>query len=109
MSAVLRRNPVTVGVLLQNKGIDVNCRDAHTGFTCFWLACYLGEGEIMKQLAERGADIYGCNSDQVNALHLAAYLGDTLVFKMLLESGYDLLKKTADGMTALHIACIEGK
>lgn len=63
----------------------------------------------MKLLAESGADIYCCNPDNVNVLHLTAYNGDTKAFKMLLESGFDMLRVTVDGMTALHIACIENQ
>lgn len=75
MAAVLSRNEELVQGLVRNNHLDVNCRDPKTGITSFWLAGYLGEGGIMKILAENGADIYATNNEGVNVLHLSCYLG----------------------------------
>lgn len=109
MAAVLSRVDEAVELLVKNKHLDINCKDPDTGITSLWLAAYIGEGHMIKLLAENGADIYATNDQGVNILHLAASMGHTEVFKMLLDSCYDPLRETQDGMTAFHIACIENK
>lgn len=109
MAAVLSREIKIVEILVQNEHTDLNCRDPETRVTSLWLAGYLGEGEMIKLLAENGADVYATNRDGVNVLHMAAALGQANVFKMLLESFFDPLRETKDGMIALHIACIENR
>ena len=57
----------------KNKSLDLNVRDAYTGVNAFWLACYYGQGSIMRELANAGIDIFNCNNQNINVFHLAIY------------------------------------
>jgi ankyrin repeat protein len=59
-----------VELILRNKSLDVDSLD-EDGTNCFWLASYYGYGEIMKLLAEAGADVLNFDKDGNNALHTA--------------------------------------
>ena len=90
--------------MLRNKTLDINVVDPQTGVNAFWLACLYGHGEIMRILAEAGADIYVTNTRKVNVLHLAILKNHIDIVKMLIESGFSLNEETIEGNTALHLA-----
>lgn len=59
-----------VELILKNKSLDINITD-ETGTNSFWLACFYGYGEIIKLVAEAGADVLNKDKDGNNALHMA--------------------------------------
>ena len=90
--------------MLRNKTLDINVIDPQTGVNAFWLACLYGHGDIMKILAEAGADIYITNRRNINVLHLAILKNHIEIVTMLIESGFTLDEETLEGSTALHLA-----
>lgn len=61
--------------MLENQFLDINKTDIN-GVNSFWIACYAGNGGVMKVLAEHGVDIFNANQNGLNALHLAAKMNN---------------------------------
>lgn len=91
-------------LLLQNKTVDVNSVDPFTGVNSFWLAALFGHGKMLEVLAEKGADIYICNREKINALHIAVYNNNFQIASLLVRSNYDLTHETENGFTVLMLA-----
>ncbi|KAJ5738043.1 hypothetical protein N7493_001198 [Penicillium malachiteum] len=68
------------------------------------IASERGDLNSVKDLLNKGFDLYGQCFHQQTALHHAAWAGSVGIVEELLRQGIDVLKKDKDGNTALHIA-----
>jgi ankyrin repeat protein len=93
-----------VGLLLQQKGIDVNLQNEDGDTALIW-AAFEGHQEIVQLLVAKGAKINERDNEGATALHLAAFNGHTEVVQKLLQQPEINVNLTDnDGYTALHAA-----
>ena len=92
--------------MLKNKSLNLEKRDAYTGVNAFWLASYYGRGNIMRELANAGIDIYNSNKSKINVFHLAIYKNLEEIVQMLLNSNFPLEKLTSKGYSVFHLCSI---
>ena len=85
-------------------GIEADTNKANdNGQTPLFIASYNGDVEVVKVLAESGADINKARYGQT-PLYAASWIGHAEVVKVLAESGADINKANGDGETPLYIA-----
>mgnify|MGYP001078576466 CR=1 FL=1 len=70
-----------MSLVLKNPTVDINVVDAATGTNSFWYSSVYGFGDVMKLLAEAGADVLNCDHDGNNALHMACKNGNDKIVK----------------------------
>jgi ankyrin repeat protein len=90
MTAVAKGRLDIINLMLKNKGLDLNAKDIYSGINAFWLACYFGHSQIMRELANSGIDIYIMNKQKINVFHLAIYQNFEGIVLMLLKSGFSI-------------------
>jgi ankyrin repeat protein len=56
--------------MLKNRTIKLNQTDRY-GNNAFWMAAFYGNVEVMKYLAEHGANVHAKNHNGSNVLHIA--------------------------------------
>jgi ankyrin repeat protein len=81
------------------------------GFPVFALACFFGQFETSRYLAEKGADIHATasNGTGYNALTAAVTAGHTEIVGWLLERGLDPNYRYGPGYTPLLTAAANGR
>lgn len=81
------------------------------GFPVFALACFFGQFETARYLAEKGADIHApaSNGTGYNALTAAVTAGHTEIVRWLLERGLDPNYRYGPGYTPLLTAAANGR
>jgi ankyrin repeat protein len=95
-----------VRALLKNK-IDLNKLDPNTN-SPFEIACRHRHPEVIKLLAENGADVdRSVDTDGNTLLIQAAILGHLETVQALLASKADINKQNRTGASALFTACVE--
>ncbi len=83
------------------KGIDVNIKHKHHGYTPLHLASKNGHLDAMKVLLENGGDANARSYSGHTPLHLAARHGHEDAFLMLLEYNADINAENDDRNTPL--------
>lgn len=80
------------------------------GFPLVALAAFFGRAEVVKLLAERGADVNrrAENALQVSALHAAVSRQDLALVECILDAGGDPNLPQQQGFTPLHAAAMSG-
>ena len=87
--------------LLLKYGIDANVKNK-TGESAVILAAKEGYTEVVKVLAQHGADLTAANGDMDTALHFACMLGhDDLADFLIGQNGVNIAAKNSEGKTAL--------
>ena len=89
---------------LLKKGADVNAKDEWYGETALFVVARWGHIEVVKYLAECGADVNASTRFGITALMEAACNGHLDVVKYLAECGADLEASDKYGQTVLDIA-----
>jgi ankyrin repeat protein len=90
--------------LLIAHGADVNARDL-TATSPLHAAVVAGkQGEAVRMLLDRGADLHAINEEGQSALHLAAATGQPKLTKFLIERGADVHKVDFDGRLPVYYA-----
>ena len=81
------------------------------GFPVFALACFFGQLETARYLAEQGADVHApaSNGTGYNALTAAVTAGHTGIVRWLLERGLDPNYRYGPGYTPLLTAAANGR
>jgi uncharacterized protein len=81
------------------------------GFPVFALACFFGQFETARYLAEKGANIHAvaCNGSGYNALTAAVTAGHVDIVKYLLEHDLDPNYRYGPGYTPLLAAAASGQ
>lgn len=87
---------------------DANAMRSDNNKTVLMYACWVGNGEAVKHLVEKGADVNAHDAGGVSALHLAAWKNRTDIALYLLERGASGSAISKDGMTPLDIATMRG-
>jgi ankyrin repeat protein len=72
-------------------------------------AAQYGFAEMVRTLAELGADVQAQDADGDAPLHLAAYAGHVEVVKTLVQAGAEVETSDADGWRPLHKAAGQGQ
>ena len=104
--AVSKGNLEMVRLMLNNPTCDPDVIDEETGVTAYWLACYYGHLNIMRELNIYGVDIYTTHkATGTNVLHLAVEKRYRSILSHLIECSFDLDIRKTGGVTALMIAC----
>jgi len=86
------------------KGADLSSK-TKKGFTAFHMCAKYGHGQLVRYLAEAGAQINELALGGLTALHIAAHYGHVDVVKDLVEVGIDIsLQALKTGHDALHVA-----
>ena len=89
---------------LIDRGIDINAKTSgDSGVTPLWLAAQDGKVEILKLLADRGADLNIPRTDTgMTPLHIAMSQGQQTVVQELIDRGADINTIDLDGRNAFH-------
>lgn len=98
-------------LVLLDKGIDVNCRDAYQ-YTPLIIAAKYGRAEIAEKLCDRGAkvnavsnpDLWAYGEDGYSSLHWAAFNCDSEMARILVGRGAEVDQFGGTGETPLMIA-----
>ena len=98
----------TVKALL-GKGVEVNAGSGANGPTALGAAVANGQAEVVRVLAENGADVNGRDKAGQTCLILAVVLGQAEVVKVLLEAGADVSMGDNFGVTPLTWAVAGGR
>lgn len=105
MILALRENSMKVFALLLNaNGTDLDQR-ARNGDTALMIAAYKANGEAVRALLEKGAQV---NRDGWTALHYAAAVGDKEIVQMLLDKDADMNAKSPNNTTPIMMAARGG-
>ena len=95
-------------VLIKKYYIDVNLTD-NDGFTALYYSIQNNRYELVKLLAENGADIHVKAETGINCLHIAAFRGHLSLCKYLIDKhNFDVHMTDNMGLTALHFSTIKG-
>jgi len=97
-----------------NCGIQVNAlvevpENLHEKFTLLHRASYCGQVEVVRFIANRGADINIRDANNNTALHLAADSGSVDIIQLLLDKGISVNLTNANDSTPLHVSAQSGK
>ena len=76
------------------------------GRTPFFVACEVGNYNLVQQMIEKGVNIEEPNDDRNTPLITAAYKGHTKIVNYLLDNKANISAKNKDGDTALHLAAM---
>lgn len=91
------------------RGVDFTFSNADKqGQTPLFVAAHGGHLNIVKLLAEMGANIMSPNQKEVTPIYGTASGGHLDVVRFLLDQGADITAKASGGWTALHIAAYKG-
>jgi ankyrin repeat protein len=92
-----------------NCGIEVNAtidvpENLHENFTILHRASYCGQVEVVRFIANRGADINVRDTNNNTALHIAAKSGSVDIINVLLDNGISVNLTDIDDFTPLHLS-----
>jgi len=90
MIAAAKGEEDMVITMLMNKALDIDIQDEDTGITAIWLACLYRHGNIVRILANAGANVHVANKNHINLLHLAIFNDDLELVEMLIKSEFPL-------------------
>ena len=94
--------------LINKHYIDVNLTD-NKRLTALYYSVQNGSYELVKFLAENGADIHLKTETGMNCLHIAAFRGYLSLCKYLIDKhNFDVNMTDNKGLTALHFSAING-
>ncbi|KAK7503611.1 hypothetical protein BaRGS_00005150 [Batillaria attramentaria] len=85
--------------------IDINVKEADTGYTPLLLAVLGGSRDIAEMLIFHSADVAVTDAKGNSALHLAVFSSRPDLVVLLLTYGADVNSLNGDQNTPLHIAC----
>ena len=94
------------------KALSYENQEAHTdayGNTPLHQACWNGQGEVVKVLLEKGAEVEKLNDDGESPLILAVEKGNLVIVDLLLAAGANAGSARLDGVAPLHIAAKNGE
>jgi ankyrin repeat protein len=94
--------------LLRLNGFELYKKKFEVNAALMWAASNDHEGDVIRFLFRRGADIRSKSGDGWTALQLAAESGHETVVRLLLEKWQDINAKNIYGQTALHRAAEYG-
>lgn len=103
--SLIARTNAMVGLLLAS-GVDVNL--AANGMLPIHFAALTGQGSLVQQLLDKGADVNSKGGDGVTPLYLAAKKDCAEAAELLIARGAALNATTKTGYTPLHITASEG-
>ena len=75
-----------------------------TGWTLMHTACYHGNYDIARWLAERGLDLFAQDNLRTTPLHCAAHSGNPELVRWLLQEGAQPRMQDAMGQTPIIMA-----
>jgi len=93
--------------LVEKDAALVNSKD-ETGRTPLHWACRGVHIEVVKALAERGADVNARDANGVSPLHSVSSRGHVEAARILLDRGASVEARMSDGSTPLHLAAANG-
>lgn len=105
---LLDRNDTTGFKAKIETAIDANCAREDNNKSILMYAVWVGNGDAVKHLIEKGADLNAQDAFGASAMHLAAWKGRTEIARYLLEKGASGSAMSKDGMTPLDIALTQG-
>uniref|UniRef100_A0A6C0DA46 Uncharacterized protein n=1 Tax=viral metagenome TaxID=1070528 RepID=A0A6C0DA46_9ZZZZ len=84
-----------------------NCYIKLKNVTLLMIACIKGNYKLVKELINRGANIFALSSDSETCLHYAAKYGKFKICELLLENGANLFSKNNINKSPLDVYGIE--
>jgi len=78
--------------------------NVHNKYTLLHRASYCGQEEVVRFIANRGADIYIRDANNNTALHHAAKSGSVNIIKLLLDKGMSVNLTDKNAYTPLHVS-----
>ena len=107
LAAVSEYSNTAVLKYLVINGADIDAVD-NDGNTPLMLAASRNRYDTVEMLAQKGADLFTCNKQGYNALHLAARIGHATCVRLLVRLDSDLrklkLERTPNGSTAEELS-----
>jgi hypothetical protein len=76
--------------------------------TPLYTAIYSQKEETIRQLIEKGADVFAKRNDGETMLHIAAATGSKSIVELLISNGLNVDVKKRYGITPLHVASVFG-
>ncbi len=97
------------GRLVEEDGSRVDGAMGQGGWTPLYSACWCGYLEVVRLLAEKGADLDKVDTTGWTALWIACWCGHLDVVQLLVEKGADLDTVAVSGRIPLFVACWIGR
>lgn len=91
------------------KGVDVNGANGPKGWTPIMEAAWNGKHDMVRFLADKGANLNHVSKDEWTPLMIAAKKGDLVLAEVLIEKGVDVHYTDKNGINAVVVAALNKK
>jgi len=108
-SAIVYGNVEDVKSLIEKENVNINDRSDSKGRSLVFLAAMFDKIDIVKYLAERGADLDARDNSDASPMDVAVMGGKIDLIKCLAKCGAKVNAKNRDGETPMFTAAMQGK